>query len=89
MNIEKGNCKNCSYFQKYQDVVKGDDYGAMWYHSAYSAPDEACLFVGKCEKCATPISVKYLKEKHYCPFVKFESETRLLRIWAKVWNFNS
>jgi len=87
MNIEKGNCKGCSYFQKYQEVVKGDDYSAMW--GFISTPEDASLFVGKCEKCGTQISVKYLKEKHYCPFVKFESETRLLRIWAKVWNSNS
>ena len=87
MNIEKGNCKGCSYFKKYQEIVKGTDYRTMW--TLPTTRDEAILFAGRCEKCGTQISVKYLKEKHYCPFVKFESETRLLRIWAKVWNSNS
>lgn len=92
MNIAFGNgvCKGCSYFKKYSSIVKREDpYQDLRSYYCDDAEDESFLYVGKCEKCNIDISLKYLKVKKSCPFVKLASDVRLVRIWSVVWNTNS
>lgn len=93
MNIAFGNgvCKGCSYFKKYSSIVKGKDPYQEFVRAYYGddAEDESFLYVGKCEKCNIDISLKYLKDKKSCPFVKLASDVRLVRIWSVVWNSES
>lgn len=92
MNIAFGNgvCKGCSYFKKYSSIVEGKDPYQDFVRAYYGndTKDESYLYIGKCEKCNIDISLKYLKDKKSCPFIKFE-DVRLVRIWSIVWNSQS
>ena len=91
MNIAFGNgvCKGCSYFKKYSSLIKGNDPYQEFRTYYEDGEDESFIYAGKCEKCNIDISLKYLKEKKSCPFVKLDSSVRLVRIWSVVWNSES
>ena len=80
--VESEICKKCSFFKKYDSLIEVLDI-------SFAANDssDSNTFIGKCMKCNNNISLKYLKNKKSCPFVKLtDDEVRLVRIWSAVWN---
>ena len=80
--IESEICKKCSFFKKYDSLIEVLDISF-----AANDSNDSNTFIGKCMKCNNNISLKYLKNKKSCPFVKLtDDEVRLVRIWSAVWN---
>lgn len=87
--VENEICKKCSFFKKYDSLIEAKYPVLGIFYDEYDYND-ANTFVGKCMKCNNNITVKYLKNKKSCPFVKLtDGEVRLVRIWSAVWNSQS